>query len=62
MTDADARIALEGAFAELGYVIGLGWTAGGKWKSDSTLGDSLIMFPPEGFSHIHEVFARLNAR
>lgn len=62
VTDADARIALEGAFAELGYVIGLGWTAGGKWKSDSTLGDSLIMFPPEGFSHLHEVFARLNAR
>jgi alpha-L-rhamnosidase len=62
VTDADARIALEGAFAELGYVIGLGWTAGGKWKSDSTLGDSLIMFPPEGLSHLHEVFARLNAR
>ncbi|MET1052485.1 MAG: alpha-L-rhamnosidase C-terminal domain-containing protein, partial [Mycetocola sp.] len=62
VTDADARIALESAFEELGYVIGLGWTAGGKWKSDSTLGDSLIMFPPDGFSHIHEVFARLNAR
>lgn len=62
VTDADARAAVEGAFAELGYVIGLGWTSGGKWKSDSTLADALIMFPPEGFSHLHEVFARLNAR
>ena len=62
VTDADARAALEGAFAELGYFIGLGWTSGGKWKSDSTLADALIMFPPDGFTHLHEVFARLNAR
>jgi alpha-L-rhamnosidase len=62
VTDADARAALEGAFTELGYGIGLGWTSGGKGKSDSTLRDALIMFPPEGFTHLHEVFARLNAR
>ncbi|MCP2031171.1 alpha-L-rhamnosidase [Okibacterium sp. HSC-33S16] len=62
VTDADARAAVEGAFADLGYFIGLGWTSGGKWKSDSTLADALIMFPPEGLTHLHEVFARLNAR
>jgi alpha-L-rhamnosidase len=62
VTDADARAAVEGAFAELGYHIGLGWTSGGKWKSDSTLRDALIMFPPEGYTHLHEVFARLNER
>ena len=60
--DAEAVAALEALFVELGYFIGLGWTAGGKWKSNSPLATSLIMFPAEGFDRVEAIFAGLNAR
>jgi alpha-L-rhamnosidase len=62
VTDASARAALEALFAEMGYFIGLGWTSGGRWKSDSPLGTSLIMMPPAGIARVADLMQRLNER
>jgi alpha-L-rhamnosidase len=60
--DAAAVAALEELFAELGYHIGLGWTAGGRWKSNSPLNTSLIMMPPAGVARVERLMAELGAR
>ncbi|MEB0003074.1 alpha-L-rhamnosidase C-terminal domain-containing protein [Cryobacterium sp. 10S3] len=62
VNDAEARAALQALFAEIEYVIGLGWTSGGRWKSDSPFGSSLIMMPPAGFARVEGLLATLNAR
>ncbi|MDY7557634.1 alpha-L-rhamnosidase [Cryobacterium sp. 10C3] len=62
VNDAEARAALQALFTEIGYVIGLGWTSGGRWKSDSPLRSSLIMMPPAGFARVEGLLATLNAR
>jgi len=60
--DADAASALQSLFAEVGYFIGLGWTAGGRWKSNSPLATSLIMLPPAGVARVEQLLERLNTR
>jgi alpha-L-rhamnosidase len=60
--DADAASALQALFAEIGYFIGLGWTAGGRWKSNSPLGTSLIMMPPAGVARVEALLTHLNER
>ncbi|MGY4859587.1 family 78 glycoside hydrolase catalytic domain [Cryobacterium sp. AP23] len=60
--DAGAASALEALFAELGYFIGLGWTKGGRWKSNSPLETSLIMMPPAGVARVEQLLDDLAAR
>ncbi len=60
--DAEAVTALEQLFAAQGYVIGLGWTKSGKWKSNSPLGNSLIMYRPENLPGLEQLLHELNAR
>ena len=60
--DAAAASALQTLFAELGYFIGLGWTSGGRWKSNSPLETSLIMLPPAGVARVEQLLEQLNAR
>jgi alpha-L-rhamnosidase len=60
--DAGAASALQALFAEVGYVIGLGWTTGGRWKSNSPLDTSLIMMPPAGVARVQQLLTELNAR
>jgi alpha-L-rhamnosidase len=59
--DPAAKATLERFFAETGYVIGLGWTESGRWRSDSVLGSSLIMFPRELRPRLEAVLEELNA-
>ena len=62
INDAAAAAALQALFAELGYFIGLGWTTGGRWKSNSPLGTSLIMMPPAGVARVEQLLEHLNSR
>jgi len=59
--DTEARDGLEALFAELGYVIGLGWTKSGNWKSGSPLGKSLIMMPPHNVARVEHYLTPLTA-
>ena len=60
--DAGAVTALETLFTKIGYPIGLGWTASGRWKSGSPIGSSLIMMPPAGVARVEALLAELNTR
>ncbi|UFS60631.1 alpha-L-rhamnosidase [Subtercola endophyticus] len=62
VADAEAVTALEQLFASQGYFIGLGWTKSGKWKSNSPLGNALIMYRPENLPAVEQLLQRLNAR
>ncbi|MCU1481790.1 MAG: ramA [Subtercola sp.] len=62
VADAEAVTALEQLFASQGYFIGLGWTKSGKWKSNSPLGNALIMYRPENLPAVEHVLQQLNAR
>ena len=59
--DPEARGAIEAYFGRIGYFIGLGWTGSGRWRSDSVLGTSLLMLPPEGRAGLQDELDRLNA-
>jgi alpha-L-rhamnosidase len=60
--DPEAKDALERLFSELGYFIGLGWTESGRWRSDTRLGSSLMMFPSENRPRVEALLEQLNAR
>ncbi len=60
--DGDAMAVLLAVFAELDYRPGLSWTEKGAWRSDSRLGDSLVMLPAGGRERIARALAELDVR
>ena len=60
--DGDAMAVLLAVFAELDYRPGLSWTEKGAWRSDSRLGDSLVMLPAGGRERVARALAELDVR
>ncbi|MEZ0448314.1 alpha-L-rhamnosidase [Cellulomonas sp. ICMP 17802] len=57
MDDDVARAALLAACADEGYGMALGWVADGRWRSDTTLRQSLMLMTPDGMARIEAALA-----
>lgn len=57
MDDDAARDALLAACADEGYGMALGWVADGRWRSDTTLRQSLMLMAPDGMARIEAALA-----
>jgi len=62
MDDDEAREALLAAFAATGYVLPAGWTSQGRWRSDATVRQSMVMISTEQISAAAAALADLAVR
>ncbi len=58
----EVRDGLENLFRELGYFIGLGWTAGGRWKSGTPVRASLIMMGEDDVQRVADYLEGASGR
>ena len=58
--DPRARAVLEATCAAIGFDFAEGWTSTGRWRSDSTVRQSLLLLPPEGVVQLEAAIAALN--